>query len=380
MVFALSERVSPNTMRSREFRNAEVDSSDDPTVPGAPGWDAIDEALRPLYGVQKPLHWGTLIRYRLGGPDPLDGISAYSREEPVPHWHLVSYGFSELYEKESKDPGSSGYGFELTFRLLRSRGESVPPAWALNFLQNLARYVFETGNIFARGHHMSANGPIALGVSTGIRAVAFDIDPELPAKETTNGHLDFLQVVGVTLDELDAIKAWSSEPFLELLKEKSPLLVTDLARKSVLDDSSLAEQVKRNTRRDGSSTAGLSIGHCEWSVKKRLTGKGRLSVKLGANAVHDLKIVLTGRLPYGRELSVASSRSSIVFVPGESSWWEATDDGLRITLPGPLARRFSDSLQARAGIVDFQEVPNAEFVVVESEIRDNDGNVIEVIG
>lgn len=177
-----------------------MNTGDNPTDFAAPGWEAIDESLRPLYGSQKPLHWGTLLGYRLGGPDPLDGISAYRREEPVPHWHFVSYGLSELYEKESKDLELSGYGFELTFRLARSLGESTPPVWVLNFLQNLARYVFETGNTFGRGHHMSANGPIALDVQTAIRAVVFDLDPEVPSKNTPHGELDFLQVIGVTLD------------------------------------------------------------------------------------------------------------------------------------------------------------------------------------
>ncbi|MFO0942904.1 MAG: hypothetical protein U0930_19370 [Pirellulales bacterium] len=43
-----------------------------------PGWDAISDGLTEIYGDQEPSHWGTLISYRLGGPDPLDGDSAYS--------------------------------------------------------------------------------------------------------------------------------------------------------------------------------------------------------------------------------------------------------------------------------------------------------------
>ena len=50
------------------------------------------------------------------------GISIYRAEDP-PHWHFVTYGFSELYSKESDDPAVSGWGFELTFRLVR--GEEV---------------------------------------------------------------------------------------------------------------------------------------------------------------------------------------------------------------------------------------------------------------
>ena len=63
---------------------------------------------------------------------------------------MVTYGFSELYDKESDNLEESGYGFELTFRLAKREDEEEPPAWALNLLQNMGRYVFNSGNVFAR--------------------------------------------------------------------------------------------------------------------------------------------------------------------------------------------------------------------------------------
>ncbi|KAG1606612.1 hypothetical protein G6F45_013943 [Rhizopus arrhizus] len=42
---------------------------------------------------------------------------ASAADAPVPHWHYITYGFSELYAKESSDADASGYGSELTFRL-----------------------------------------------------------------------------------------------------------------------------------------------------------------------------------------------------------------------------------------------------------------------
>jgi len=41
--------------------------------------------------------------------------------------------------------GSSGFGFELTFRLRREPGETAPPTWPATLLQALARYVFQSG-------------------------------------------------------------------------------------------------------------------------------------------------------------------------------------------------------------------------------------------
>lgn len=65
----------------------------------APGWDAIDDALLKLYGEQEPKHYGALIPYALGGPDPLNGISAYVSNTPMPHWHMVTYGLASCMIK-----------------------------------------------------------------------------------------------------------------------------------------------------------------------------------------------------------------------------------------------------------------------------------------
>jgi len=61
-----------------------------------------------------------------GGNDSLDRISVYTATEPMEHWHFVTYGFSELYEKEKEDPEHSGFGFELTFRLAKADRETEP--------------------------------------------------------------------------------------------------------------------------------------------------------------------------------------------------------------------------------------------------------------
>jgi hypothetical protein len=85
----------------------------------APGWAAIDARLAELYPDIEPKHYGTQHRFALGGPDPLDGVSFYQRAEPVPHWHIIGYGMSELYAKETDNPDESGWGLEFTFRIAR---------------------------------------------------------------------------------------------------------------------------------------------------------------------------------------------------------------------------------------------------------------------
>lgn len=84
--------------------------------------------------------------------------------------------------------------------------EEEPPAWALNLLQNLGRYVFSSGHVFASGDHMDANGPIWLGSDTKLTALAYIDDPQLPAVDTPTGRVEFVQMVGITADELETMK------------------------------------------------------------------------------------------------------------------------------------------------------------------------------
>ena len=74
----------------------------------AVGWQAIEqEFLRVYPGQDNPKHYGTLIKWVLGGKDPLDGISIYDGGS---YWHFVSFGQTEIYEKETDTPDISGYG------------------------------------------------------------------------------------------------------------------------------------------------------------------------------------------------------------------------------------------------------------------------------
>ena len=192
-----------------------------------------------------------------GGPDPLDGISADPGEGPR-HWHYVTYGLSELYGKTSGDADVSGWGIELTFRLARTEGDAAP-TWPWSLLQNLARYVFESGNVLSPGDHTDLNGPIALKEDTAIRAALFVMDPKLDPIDTPNGRISFVQVIGVTIDEYEAAVEWDTNWMVEILGERNPLLVTDVRRASLLDDANVRQQIADGIARDGSSMTGVNI-------------------------------------------------------------------------------------------------------------------------
>jgi hypothetical protein len=344
----------------------------------APGWDAIHAALLPLYGSQEPLHYGVILSAQLGGQDYLQGISAYSVPQPQPHWHFVTYGFSELYDKESDDPAVSGFGFELTFRL--AKGDvAQPPDWALGFLQNLGRYVFRTGNAFDPGHYLDLNGPIALGVDTDIRAIAFRDDDALLARDTPNGRLRFLQVVGITLDELEAIKRWKTARVLGLLLPRLPLGITDLSRRTTLDDPALRAELEAGIRAEGSSTGLLYTSVADWHA-----AEGRLEVVLGANAIRDVKGVLPGRIPYGRPLSILAGSRAIAFEPAADVRWSEERGGdterLHVGLPAEVASELARVLEVRAGTYSLRAALGLSVRVEPSPIRNQAGDVVEVIG
>ena len=217
-------------MNIEEYKNR-FDSED-----AAPGWGAIDSALAPIYRNQVPKHWGTLIKHMLGGPDPLDGISAYqSSTGNIDHLHFCSYGFTSLYYDEEAAGGDfSRFGFELTFRLASTLPPEEEPIWACNLMQNLARYVFESGKWFEEYHWIPANGPINADSDTDIVGLIFVNDTELKPVDSPHGKVVFLQMFGITENELASIQNGniSCEDFVKKQKVGNPYLITNLSRKN----------------------------------------------------------------------------------------------------------------------------------------------------
>ncbi|KRG85078.1 MULTISPECIES: suppressor of fused domain protein [Stenotrophomonas] len=344
---------------------------------GTAGWDAINAALRPVHAGQEPRHFGTAASYTLGGDDPLDGISVYWSPLPRPHWHYVTYGFSELYDKHSDDPEASGFGFELTFRLAAEAGEDgsgTPPTWPLNLLQNVARYVFGSGNVFEAGHHLDANGPIALDSGTRLRHLAFVADPQLPAIQTPNGRLDFLQMVGLTDDEMAAVRRWSTAGVLEALAPAMPSWITELARDSLLADAALAGQVEAGSRREGSSTGMLFVETLDWSDEGVVT-----TLVLGAGQVESVLELLPLRLHHDRPLVVLGRERQWRFEPGVADDLQLDEDSARCVLCDASIAAMLAGIRAERGVY---RLPGGKLQVevVPTQLRDGRGNVIGEIG
>ncbi len=205
------------------------------TEDDAVGWECIDQELEKIYPGQEPLHFAPPLHYAVGGNDPLDGISVYRSEKQDNHFHFVTYGFSELYYSEKSAGGEfSKFGFELTFRL-KMEQEDDNIHWVYSLLQNLARYVFQSGKWFEEYHLIPANGPIRIGYDTDITALTFVPDAELGKTDTPHGEVSFLQIVGLTTDEFKQLEQnpapSETKKRVDKLRRDNALLITDLKRK-----------------------------------------------------------------------------------------------------------------------------------------------------
>lgn len=172
--------------------------SEQPGREEAPGWDAIDAVFASMYPGQQPEHWGTEIPSRVvfGGPEVLDGLSAYAATQPRAHWHWVTYGLTELYDKDGDDPNWSGWGYELVMRAPAGQ------AWPRDLLRNLANWSHENKTPLQVGKQMDLEMPVASGARCDLTGWGFVADASLPPIETPHGRVEFVEVIGLRPDEL----------------------------------------------------------------------------------------------------------------------------------------------------------------------------------
>jgi suppressor of fused-like protein len=191
----------------------------------APGWDAIDAAMKAVHGDVQPVHKGLVPGVAFGSP--LQGVSAYAA---AGHWHFVTYGLTELFGKESDVAEISGLGYELTMRVPRA-GDDPPPNWTFELLANVAAAA-RAGHDFAVGHRLRLGGPITGEPECVMEAVAFISDPSLPVwTSSAHGSFEFYELVGITPDELAEMQASSTAEVVGRLAESNPLLITDPTRR-----------------------------------------------------------------------------------------------------------------------------------------------------
>lgn len=198
----------------------------------APGWDAIEAEFDRLYPGKEPAHYGTEIHARaiFGGDNYLDGYSLYDSGEG--YQHIVTFGMSELYTDEEAFGGEySRWGYEMTIKLKEEKAEDC--LWALDMLSNLARYTYTSERFFEAGECVPGNGTsLHIGTDSAITALITVNDTSAQTLDTVHGQVEFIQFVGITETELDAIrKDRNNLPVLvERMKKDNSELITDMKR------------------------------------------------------------------------------------------------------------------------------------------------------
>lgn len=361
---------------------------------GAPGWAAIQDACDELYPNQPdPVQWSPQLPPGLGS-DVLSAVSIYRAEHPAWHYHYVTFGLSELFEPkdaapaadgEAADDGAdpdaeereSGFGFELTFRLLDPSAadpRAKVPAWPISLLNNLAKYVFRSGATFAPGHHMDTRGPIKLGDPTRLNALAFVADPTLGTISTPNGKVAFVQALGITTREQKAGMRWNMSSFLDLFAHRYPDWLTVLERDDMMDDPDFVKIVEERSSAEGSSNGMLHLKH----VATTLEGE-QLIVEIGASAVDDIVALLPRRIPHGNWLMLQSPEQ-VVMVSSGKNGTRQSDGGWRISMDGTTSIDLAEALKPVRGDYQVEALPGVTWRVVPSPIVDAKGNVVETIG
>ncbi len=198
----------------------------------APGWDAIEEEFSRVYPDAAPEHYATnmVARAIFGGDEYLDGYSIYP--SPKGYYHLVTFGMTELYA----DPDRLGkewnkWGYEMTIKLKENTPQDC--IWAINMMGNLARYTYKTERFFEAYQYVAGNNTsLHIGEESLITALITVPDTEVNTLDTIYGRTEFIQLVGITEQELQVIKEDPSkvEELVKLMKQDNPDLVTDMKR------------------------------------------------------------------------------------------------------------------------------------------------------
>jgi suppressor of fused-like protein len=316
-----------------------------------PGGHVLDAALDAANGGPPAHRWTPRAAHTRMGPPPLAEVTAHRVSPSMgrpgslsAHWHIVTRGLSQLFDTDGDDPEAEGWGFELSLRVAPAEGE---PLWAVELLTNLAAYVWEGGHPFADGHHLDLRGPMQLGTDTALTAAATVPDRGIGTLDGAYGPVQVLQVVGLTADELELCRAWNTFAVLDLLGREDPLLVTDLRRRSLLEDPVLAAEADARAEVEGSELAELHVATL--NLRRGRFGRG-VVLEVGSGTSAALGPALRRQLLGGSgTFTVEGDGASARFVAAATASWHLDGQVLVVEVPEAEVEGLAAMFSGRTG-------------------------------
>eukprot|EP01119_Soliformovum_irregulare_P021776 TRINITY_DN7317_c0_g1_i3.p2 TRINITY_DN7317_c0_g1~~TRINITY_DN7317_c0_g1_i3.p2 ORF type:complete len:237 (-),score=73.37 TRINITY_DN7317_c0_g1_i3:37-747(-) len=225
--------------------------------------------------------------------------------------------------------------------------------------------------------------------SSKISALLFTTDPILKNEwKNPNGDFQFIQIFGVTDDEVEAAVSWNKKSFLQLMAKhtNNELLITDLSRQSVLDNVEIARLLKLKTEQEGSTQGLLFVekmrylweasedGHVDVETEDEEMASvddaaGRMVLEIPPMVIPDLLKMLKGRIFFHRDFFLVNSVADFVvsFLPSMTtkSRWDLDANQLTIFVSYELALQLQAGLVSELGEYQFADLDNFTLRIVE---------------
>lgn len=294
--------------------------------------------------------WAQVIENRGFLPvETIDGpvtISAAPLTGKKPAWQLVTTG---LWAQ----------GAEVSLRVARTADERTPPPWSVGAMKAIAASLKAGNRPLSESESFTPAGPLALGLDTELRAVAFTKDQSFQPVQTKFDTVGVLLAVGITADEAKLLREWSPHGFLEVYAKADPTFTTDPERASLLSSPRARTIIEQRVDREGSSLQSVSAS------ESSLKADGANTVwSLSVDGVEPLVSLLKGRLAHQRPFTMQGPVERLLVVPADEPGYSLVDGQPTLKLSQTAARALRAQLRPKKGRVAFEAIARFTIEVV----------------
>lgn len=101
---------------------------------------------------------------------------------------------------------------------------------------------------------------------------------------------------------------------------------------------------------------------------------------IGAKQAAIIGKLVQGRTLKRKELTLVGSEVRIVIQSSDHTSYETIEDGVQLFVDDRTAAELSAKLEPKAGVIELVSMQDIVVQIEKTEIKDQEGNVVEVIG